>query len=80
MNATEAKQKALSVEVGKNKLQMEEVRREITKAVDEAKLKVTIYHSLLEGVIQTLEGEGYTVTPFDDTSYRNESSTTISWA
>lgn len=80
MTARDAKQAALSVSEGKSKVQMDKVRLNIETACRNGSTSCTVYESLLPGVLQTLKSEGYTVTPFEDTSYRNESSATIDWS
>lgn len=76
MNASEAKQQALSVTEGANKEAFDKAIIAIHKAVSNGNMECQVYDVLPAGAVNELKALGYTVKSDTD---RNESYTTISW-
>ena len=80
MNAKEARQKALSINEGRNKLQYQKVVELIEKAVEDGKFEVNFYlgnTSLTSGVDAKLKEDGFKVTSYSD--QRDWTTITIRW-
>lgn len=76
MDATVARETAKQVNLSETNSQYSEVKAEIKEAAYKGEFKTYYYDSLKSGVKERLEEEGYKL---QYSSYRNETTTTISW-
>lgn len=75
--AEEARNRANSMIVGKNKEQLTKIEKLVKDAVEKGELETHIYEYILKPIEEELTKLGYMVHP--TTSFRNETMTKISW-
>ena len=76
MDAKEAREKSLSIKIGKQKIQYESIQKKIAKAVEDGYFLCYCYDPLLPAVEEQLQQEGFKIESNFD---RNETTITISW-
>lgn len=77
--AKQAREKVSQGQYDKATEQAARIERAVNEAIEKGSQEVTIQGKIEAANKLALENEGYVVTIFDDSSYRNESSYTISW-